>query len=67
MEAKSVGQAGLRGWRASVANALAPQVSKRTGISEGRARAAIGFAFLALSLLYIVKSGRELLAQYRSG
>lgn len=67
MEAKSVGQAGLRGWRASVANAVAPRVSKRTGISEGQARALIGLAFLTLSLLYIVKSGRELLAQYRSG
>lgn len=67
MEAKSVGQAGLRGWRKSVADAVAPQVSKRTGISEGQAQAVIGFVFLALSVLYVVKAGRELLAQYRAG
>jgi hypothetical protein len=66
MEAKSVGQAGLRGWRKSVADAVAPQVSKRTGISEGQAQAVIGLVFLVLSLLYIAKSGRELVAQFRS-
>ena len=66
MEAKSVGQAGLRGWRASVANAVAPRVSQRTGLSEGRVQALIGLAFLTLSALYLIKSARELVAQFRS-
>jgi hypothetical protein len=66
MEAKSVGQAGLRGWRASVANAVAPRVSQRTGMSEGRVQALIGLAFLALSVMYVVKSARELVHQFQS-
>lgn len=66
METNSVGQAGLRGWRASVANAVAPKVSSRTGMSEGRVQALIGLAFLTLSVIYVIKSGRELVAQFRS-
>jgi hypothetical protein len=60
MKASAVGQAGLRGWRGSVANAVAPSVAKRSGLSEDQARAAIGAIFLLLSLLYIIKAFKDL-------
>jgi hypothetical protein len=41
------------GWRAKVADGAAPRLAARTPVSHDAVRAAIGIAFLALSLLYV--------------
>ncbi|HSH59669.1 MAG TPA: hypothetical protein VK988_08540 [Acidimicrobiales bacterium] len=58
---RELGQAGLQGWRARVAEWVAPAVSRRTSLDDDQVRRAIGGLFLALSLLYLVKAARELL------
>ena len=60
MDAKKVGQAGLQGWRAKVADAVAPPVARRSGLSDDQVRAAICGLFLVLSVLYVVNAVRQL-------
>jgi hypothetical protein len=60
METKNVGLAGLRGWRGSVANAVASPVAKRSSVGEDQVRAAIGAIFLLLSLMYIFGAIKDL-------
>ncbi len=62
MDTKQVGLAGLRGWRSSVADAVARPVSRRSSIGEDHIRSVVGAAFLILSLLYIAGALRELLS-----
>ena len=59
-------QAGLRGWRGTLANAVAPSVSKRSGLSEDQVKALVSLAFLALSALYLVKSAKDILGAFSS-
>ena len=54
MQTNNVGIAGLRGWRSSVADAVATPVAKRSPLSEDQIRAVIGGLFLVLSLLYVL-------------
>ncbi len=54
--------AAASGWRAKVADRAAPPVAKRTPASQDAVRAAIGFAFLALTLVHL---GR-VLQRYRA-
>ena len=56
----NLGEAGLQGWRGRVAQRVAPAVSRRTSFDADQVRRVIGAAFLGLSLLYLVKAGREL-------
>jgi hypothetical protein len=51
-----IGTAGLQGWRAKVGEVVAPPVAKRTPLDEEQVRAIVGATFLALALLYVVKS-----------
>ena len=60
MKSKNVGLAGLRGWRGSVANAVATPVSKRSPLGEDQVRAIIGAIFLALSLMYVLNAAKDL-------
>jgi hypothetical protein len=60
MDTKTVGMAGLRGWRSSVANAAAGPVAKRSPFSEDQVRAVVGAVFLLLSVLYVVGAVREI-------
>ena len=53
MDKKNIGTAGLRGWRSSVADAVAAPVAKRSPLGEDQVRAAIGAIFLLLSLMYV--------------
>jgi hypothetical protein len=53
MKAKEVGNAGLVGWRETVADKAAPPVAKRAPIDEDTVRAAIGGVFFALSVVYV--------------
>jgi dsRNA-specific ribonuclease len=50
MQAKSIGHAGLVGWRQKVGNKTAEAVSKRTRLKADTVRAVLGGVFLALSL-----------------
>ncbi len=61
MDARQVGQAGLRGWRGKVADRVAPAVADRTSLDTDQVRAAVGGLFLVLSTLYLVKVLRDLL------
>ena len=63
MRTRQVGLAGLRGWRGSVANAVAPPVSKRSPFGEDQVRAAVGALFLVLSIMYVVGAVKELIAR----
>ena len=60
MDAKGLGEAGLQGWRGRVADRAAPAVARRTSLDLDQARRAIGGLFLALTVLYLVKAGRDL-------
>jgi hypothetical protein len=60
MDAKTVGQAGLQGWRGKVADAVAAPVARRSGFSDDQVRAAIGALFLALSVLYVANAVKQL-------
>jgi hypothetical protein len=61
VDARQVGQAGLRGWRGKVADRVAPAVADRTSLDTDQVRAAVGGLFLVLSTLYLVKVLRDLL------
>jgi hypothetical protein len=56
--ATQVGQAGLQGWRETVANGIAAPVSKRTPLDEEQVRAVIGGVFFVLSVMYVIKTLR---------
>ncbi len=62
MDTKQVGLAGLRGWRGSVADAVARPVAQRSSFGEDQIRAVVGAAFLVLSLLYVVGAIRDLVS-----
>ena len=53
---QQLAQAGLVGWRKSVADRVAPAAAGRAPASEDQLRAAIGAAFFALSLFYVVST-----------
>lgn len=62
MDPKTVGRAGLQGWRAKVADTVAPPVAKRSRFGEDDVRVAVGVVFLVLTVLYVVNAVRELAA-----
>jgi hypothetical protein len=62
MAAVDMGKAGLQGWRAKVADLVGPPVARSTGLTDDQVRAALGAAFFVLSVVYVVKTVRELLA-----
>ena len=52
-DTQTLGQAGLAGWRKTVADKVAPPAANRTPASEDQLRAVIGAAFFLLSVLYV--------------
>ena len=60
MDAKGLGEAGLQGWRARVADRVAPAVARHTPLELEQVRRGIGGLFLVLTVLYLVKATREL-------
>jgi hypothetical protein len=62
-KATEVGQAGLQGWRAKVADGIAEPLAGRTPLDEDQARALLGALFFALSVMYIVKTVRAAVAR----
>jgi hypothetical protein len=63
MNAVSFGTAGLQGWRARVADAVAQPIARRTRFGEDEVRAAVGAAFFILSVVYVVGTIRRLTGQ----
>ena len=63
MDAVSFGKAGLQGWRAKVADAVATPVARRSGATDDQVRAVVGAAFFVLSVVYVVQTVRELSAR----
>jgi hypothetical protein len=62
MDAISFGKAGLQGWRARVADAVASPVSRRSPFTDDQVRAVVGGAFFVLSVVYVVQTVRQLSA-----
>lgn len=60
MDAISIGKAGLQGWRAKVADAVASPVARRSGVTDDQVRAVVGAAFFVLSVIYVVQTVRRL-------
>jgi hypothetical protein len=65
-KSKTLGQAGLVGWRKAVADGVAPRAAGRAPVSEDQVRAAIGAAFFALSLYYVVSTIARMVRSARS-
>lgn len=63
MDTVVIGTAGLKGWRAKVADAVAKPVSKKTSLSDDQVRAVIGITFFALSLSYVTGTVKRLAAR----
>ena len=62
MDAIAFGTAGLQGWRAKVADALAQPVARRSGVSDDEVRAVVGAAFFLLSVVYVLGTLRRLVS-----
>lgn len=60
MDAISFGKAGLQGWRAKIADAVAPPVSRRSRVTDDQVRAAVGAVFFVLSVVYVVGTVKRL-------
>jgi hypothetical protein len=54
--AQQLGNAGLVGWRAKVAEHVAPAAAKRGPLSEDQARSIVGALFFALSAYYVIST-----------
>jgi hypothetical protein len=63
MDAISFGKAGLQGWRAKLADAVAEPVAKRSALGDDQVRAAIGAAFFVLSVVYVVGTVKRLISR----
>ncbi|MDK3256831.1 hypothetical protein [Blastococcus capsensis] len=63
MDAISLGKAGLQGWRATVADAVAGPVARRAPVTDDQVRAAVGALFFVLSVMYVVSSVKRLAAR----
>ena len=48
-----LGQAGLAGWRQTLADRVAPPAAKKTPATEDQVRAIVGGTFFVLSLYYV--------------
>jgi hypothetical protein len=60
MDAVSFGKAGLQGWRATLADAVATPLARHSPLHEDQVRAAVGGAFFLLSVVYVVGTVRRL-------
>ena len=62
MDAISFGKAGLQGWRAKLADAVAQPVARTSGMSDDQVRAVIGGVFFVLSVVYVAQTVKRLTA-----
>ncbi|WP_217924169.1 hypothetical protein [Miltoncostaea oceani] len=57
------GEQALAGWRARVADVVATPAERYTPLTAQRARALVGWVFLALSVVYVVRTLRDMARQ----
>jgi len=62
-----LGTAGLQGWRAKAADAVAEPLAQRSPLAEDQVRAAIGALFFVLAMTYVVKTIIAAAREVRSG
>ena len=55
-QVQDLGQAGLAGWRKSLADRVAPAAASKAPGSEDDVRAIIGAAFFVLALFYVIST-----------
>jgi hypothetical protein len=55
-QAQQLAHAALVGWRAKVAERVAPAAARRAPLSEEQARAVLGALFFALSVYYVIST-----------
>ncbi len=63
MDAISFGKAGLQGWRAKLADAVADPVARNSGLTDDQVRAAVGAVFFVLSVVYVGQTLKRLVAR----
>ena len=63
MDAISFGKAGLQGWRAKLADAVADPVARKSGLTDDQVRAVIGGVFFVLSVVYVGQTVKRLAAR----
>jgi hypothetical protein len=63
VDVKTLGTAGLNGWRAKVGDAVAGPVARHSAADAEQVRAAVGLLFLVLSLLYVGKTLKRVAAR----
>jgi hypothetical protein len=62
-----LGAAGLQGWRAKAADAVAEPLARRSPLAEDQVRAALGALFFVLALTYVIKTIIVATRDVRSG
>jgi hypothetical protein len=65
-EPQTIAQAGLVGWRKTIADSVAPRAASRAPVSEEQLRGAIGAAFFLLSVYYVASTTARMLKSARS-
>jgi hypothetical protein len=65
VKAKEMGQAGLHGWKGSVAERVADVADRKTPASGDVVRAFLGFALFTASLVYVLRTIAELARRSR--
>lgn len=63
MDRVKVGKAGLKGWRATAADAVARPVARRSSLDDDQVRAAVGAVFFVLAAVYVVGTLRRIAAE----
>jgi hypothetical protein len=63
MDAISFGKAGLQGWRAKLADAVADPVARNSRLTDDQVRAAVGAVFFVLSVVYVGQTLKRLAAR----
>lgn len=57
--ANRLGEAGLKGWRARVADAVAGPVARNSRFDVEQVRNLVGLLFLVLAITYVVSAARQ--------
>ena len=63
MDNVALGKAGLKGWRAKIADAVASPVAKRSRFSEDQVRAVVGALFVLVSVVYLAGAVRRVVVR----
>ena len=64
---RALGHHALHGWRGRVADTVAPPVARATPVNEEDVRAAVGFGFISLSVLHVVRTFRSWITSRKNG